>query len=165
MTTKRNVSLTAAISEIFVSDKDKKIQQLETENVKLKLEVDRYRAIECLYNMPDLAFQQSRLFNKKLCDHVLETRDLANIVSRGKNDFIRKSAWFELQNKIIKIVSDKELNIENYVIIEDALNNGDDIHRAPLKHHKLELVGDSSIREMGQHIVNQGVAIKEFDDE
>ena len=165
MTTKRNVSLTAAISEIFVSDKDKTIQQLETENVKLKLEVDRYRAIECLYNMPDLAFQQSRLFNKKLCDHVLETRDLANVVSRGKNDFIRKSAWFELQNKIIKVVSDKELNIENYVIIEDALNNGDDIHRVPLKHHKLELVGDSSIREMGQHIVNQGVAIKEFDDE
>ena len=90
MRTKRNASLTGAISEIFASDKDKIIQQLETENVKLKLEVDRYRAIECLYNMPDLAFQQSRLLNKKLCDHVLETRDLANIVSRGKNDFIRK---------------------------------------------------------------------------
>ena len=165
MRTKRNASLTGAISEIFASDKDKIIQQLETENVKLKLEIDRHRERECFYNMPDLAFQQSRLFNKKLCDHILETRDLANIVSGGKNDFIRKSAWFELQDKITNMASNKKGNIENYVIIENALKNGDDIHRAPLKHHKLELVTDNSIMDMGQHIVNKGTPIVEVDDE
>ena len=86
----------------------------------------------------------------KTYDQLLLIKQYISKSILGKNNTVRKGNIF-----IARLYSSKAIaDLKSWNAVIKAKNNGVDIHSAPLKHHKLEIVGGSEYK-FGQYIVDK----------
>jgi hypothetical protein len=93
---------------------------------------------------------QAIKFIKKIRDGLIVQKEHCHDAVLGKNKTVRDNASVHSLTQISDVLS----WLEPWSKVIEAKENGVDIHSAPLKEHKLEIVAGSHT-EFGQYIVDQ----------
>ena len=98
---------------------------------------------------------------KEVYENLLDLKQHIKKSCLGKNKTLRDNGAVMsniMSNKLIK-------RLEPWHKIIEANDNGADIHSAPLKHHKLEIVANSHYEKFGQYLVDEPVGSTLWTDE
>lgn len=152
--TKKTMSLSGVISDLLSTSKttsaaktNETIIAEQSKKIELLLQ-DLIFSNEANEQFRNQVFQQGR--------DLEDINDCLNTAITGKNTWIRRDGLMSAINKTSETMD----KLHSLMIVERALKSGQDIHRAPIKSHKLEIVS-GEYPDAGQWIVNKEEPLEE----
>jgi len=155
--TKAMTSLSGVISDLLSTSKTTTVAKTNETII-----ADQSKKIESLthdLNFVNEANEQFRNKIFKLGRDLEEIREYLNTATKGKNTWVRREGLMCASGKTFRCMED----LHGLMIVERALKSGEDIHRAPIKTHKLEIVS-GEYHDAGQWIVNKEEPLLEEDE-
>ena len=88
---------------------------------------------------------------KEINDNVFDAHQHAQEAFMGKNKTIRDNNALMSAVKMGKILQ----RLASWFKVIEAKDNGEDIHSAPIKTHKLDIVTNTNTEPFGQYLINK----------